>query len=206
MASEIQNFNSIRGIAGIHLDSYGSDYRQAGAATKLIYLTKGVGFGSGKHPTTRSCLGLLESLLGSRYKPKRVLDVGTGSAVLAVAAAFLGARKIIAVDINTEAVDTARINVRINGVRGRVFVHWGDALDMRETYDLIIANLNPQQAAFFASRMEPRLAAGGYFLLSGLSGFERERALQRLAADRGLILLEEILDSGWTTLLFHKAL
>lgn len=204
MTSEIEHCEAIRGVAGIDTDPKGADPFSDRAATKLIYLIKGPGFGSGKHPTTQACLSLLQPLL-HRYRPQRVLDAGAGNAILSIAAAFLGARKILAVEIDSEAADTARTNVRINGVRGRVYVYWGDAFDLHDTYDLIMANLSAQQAALFASKLESRLMPGGYMLLSGLCGFERERALEKLAIRKGLILLDEIFDGGWTTMLLHKA-
>jgi ribosomal protein L11 methyltransferase len=114
----------------------------AAAGKKRIILDPGVVFGNGLHPTTRHCL---RALCDARKKPdfRKVVDVGTGTGVLAIAAALLGAKDILAVDLNPLCVRTALRNVQMNGLEGVIRVREKDALDIPyEEADLIIANIH----------------------------------------------------------------
>ena len=173
-------------------------------AHREIYLCSGPGFGSVEHPTTRSCLKCLGVLL-AQFSPENVLDAGTGNAILAIAAVFGGAEKIIAVDIQAKALNIAKRNVTLNGVQKRVWLCCADAFLMRGWYDLIIANLNPGSFEHIDSFLEAHLIEGGYIIVSGLSGFERDRVFRRLVMNGSFIVHDELWDSGWTTFLFHKS-
>ncbi len=114
-----------------------------GAETRLdILLDPGVVFGNGLHPTTRDCLAALE-MLRDRTCPATVLDLGTGTGLLALAAARLGARRVLAVDLNHLAARTACLNVRQNHLEERVLTVQGQAgafVDCRA--DLLVANIH----------------------------------------------------------------
>lgn len=108
-----------------------------------IVLDPGVVFGNGLHPTTRDCLLALSHVFENVSKVDRVIDLGTGTGILALASAKLGARRVTAVDLNPLCVRTARANVRLNGLNGRVTVHEGKAEDhIVEETELIVANLH----------------------------------------------------------------
>jgi ribosomal protein L11 methyltransferase len=171
---------------------------------RAIQICSGPGFGSVEHPTTRSCLKCLRGL-PDQFSPENVLDAGTGNAILAIAAVFQGAEKVTAVDIQAEALNTAKRNVVLNGVQNRVWLCCADVFLLRGWYDLIIANLNPGSFEHMDSFLKAHLIEGGYSLVSGLSGFERDRVLRRLVIDGSFIVHDELWDSGWTTFLFHKA-
>ncbi|MBI4773024.1 MAG: 50S ribosomal protein L11 methyltransferase [Deltaproteobacteria bacterium] len=168
-----------------------------------IYLGPGPGFGSGRHPTTRGCLGLMESFFeGGR--PARVLDAGCGSGILSIAASLLGARTVLGVEVEKTAAATARRNVGWNNVQDVVTIFRGDLQDVLGSYDLILANLDPGAAAIFGVTLGKRLVSGGHLILSGLAGFETDHALKRLVQDRGLNLLEHLRKGGWSTLLLNR--
>jgi ribosomal protein L11 methyltransferase len=141
-------------------------------------------FGTGEHPTTRACLETLEAL-ARRRRPDRVLDLGTGSGLLAIAAARLGAARVVAVDIDPEAVRVAarhaRLNrahvavARSNGLRSAVVRHGGP-------YDLILA-----------------LAPGGHAVLSGLLT-RQERQVLVPCRRAGLRLVRRRVIGDWATL------
>ena len=171
--------------------------------TRIIYLGNGPGFGSGRHPTTRSCLKCLERLL-PRFTPANVLDAGTGSAVLAMAAVFLGAEKVTAVEIQPEVVETAKRNILLNGLQDRIRLCAGDAAALRGRYDLIIVNLNPADLLRLAAVLGRRLSAGGYMILSGLAEFARDKAFYRFVKPDCMMLCRELWDAGWSTLLLQK--
>jgi len=103
-----------------------------------IVLDPGMAFGTGTHPTTRLCLAALEELV---VPGVRVLDLGTGSGILSIAAAKRGAASVRAVDIDPIAVASARENVSANGVAGIVHVESGSLEQARATYDLILVNI-----------------------------------------------------------------
>ncbi len=167
----------------------------------LVYLDPCVVFGTGYHPTTRSCLKALWEIY-QKERPKRVLDLGTGSGILALAAAKWGADKVLAIDCNELAVDTAIRNAVLNGESHRIEVKQGKAEDIiEEEADLICANLNIQaiesllnQEAFFRKR---------WFILSGLfvrDAEEIERQLNRKSVKTYQRLQEKI----WLTLVGLK--
>jgi ribosomal protein L11 methyltransferase len=107
-----------------------------------ILLDPSVVFGNGLHPTTRDCLEALAYLAGSRPL-RRVMDLGTGTGILALAAAFLGAERVVAVDLNPLCVQTAERNVKLNDLEGKVFVTRGFAEDsFNEPADLVVANIH----------------------------------------------------------------
>lgn len=157
----------------------------------LIRIDPAMAFGTGEHGTTRGMLRLME---GVRLEGARVLDVGTGSGILAVAAVGLGARSVLAVDEDPDAIENALLNVERNGAASRVTLREGrvDApfLDREGegVWDVILANvlsgvLEPLLPAFRRG-----LVPGGRLLLSGILEDEAER--MRAAADRAGLQVE----------------
>jgi ribosomal protein L11 methyltransferase len=131
-----------------------------------ILLDPGVVFGTGTHPTTHDCLTALQ-LAFDAQSVTDVLDLGTGTGLLALAAARLGARRVLAVDLNRLAAQTALANVRINGMDGRVLVVQGNAMNFMDlSSDLMVSNIHYEV-------MRHLVAADGFaaqkqFILSGL--------------------------------------
>ena len=107
-----------------------------------LIIDPGVVFGSGQHPTTRDCLQALLWIF-ERETPEIVLDLGTGTGILAIAAVKLGAREVLGVDWNPACVATARKNVELNGLSGRIRVEEGLAEEyLRQNAELLFANLH----------------------------------------------------------------
>ena len=135
-------------------------------------------FGSGHHPTTRMCLEALQEVY-RRERPARVLDLGTGSGILAVAAARLGARRVLAVDHCDLALRSARRNVQRNGLEGRVEVRRAEAAEVLGwPCELLLANLNLE--ALLELLALPRFLGRRWYVLSGLLGTQVARLLERL--------------------------
>jgi ribosomal protein L11 methyltransferase len=163
-----------------------------------ILLDPGVVFGTGTHDTTRSCLEALE-LATAKLPPETVLDLGTGTGLLALAAAKLGCRKICAIDVNMLATLTARNNVCINRLENRVLVAKGKAesfIDCRA--DLVIANIHYDV-------MQRLIDSGGFlqkdkFILSGLLRSEAKAITHKLAQLPVKILKTWTQDGIWHTL------
>lgn len=162
-------------------------------------------FGSGEHPTTEGCLRAIAVLARQGFRPRRVLDMGCGSGILAFAAAKALGAPVLACDIDPESVRVARINARANRLAGRVRTLVSDGYRRREVaaggpYDLIIANILARPLAAMAADLRRHLAPGGRALLAGL--LDRQAA-QVLAAHRlqGLHLRHRLPVRGWPTLL-----
>jgi ribosomal protein L11 methyltransferase len=124
-------------------------------------------FGGGTHPTTARCLELLELL--APLDGLRVLDLGSGSGILGIAAVRLGATSALCVDVNPEAVASARENGARNGVAGRLQHRQGGPRDLAgEAFDLVVANVGGELLLDEAAAIAPLARRGGRLVLSGL--------------------------------------
>jgi len=130
-----------------------------------IVLDPGMAFGTGTHPTTSLCLAALSDLLAAR-PGARVLDVGTGSGLLAIAAAKLGAGVVAGSDNDPVAVRVARENAALNGVA--LDLNERDVGEQRGPFDLVLANILANTLVALAPALTAQLAPGGVVLLSGI--------------------------------------
>ena len=145
-----------------------------------VLLDPGVVFGTGSHPTTRDCLEALDMV--SRLKvPETVLDIGTGTGVLALAAVRLGSKKVLAVDLNRLAARTTRRNVVLNGMDKQVLVVQGDAENFMDfTRDLVISNIHYDVMKRLIRN--PGFLSGEFFILSGLLRSQAEKIERSLGS------------------------
>ncbi len=169
-----------------------------------IQVDAGAAFGSGEHGTTRCCLEALEFLAQSRKFPK-ILDMGTGSGILAIAAAKLWKTDILAVDLDPVSVRVTDENTVTNKVQKFIKTGVSDGysamlIKRAATYDLIIANILARPLIAFAPHLKGNLAEGGVAVLSGLLVSQEK---QVLAAHRvhGLVLKKKFTHQGWCTLI-----
>jgi len=167
-----------------------------------IAIDPGMAFGTGHHASTRGCLVLLERLTRPAA-PARVLDIGTGSGILAIAAIKLGAGAVIATDIDPLACAIARDNCAANDVADRVAILEGTA-PADETFDLILANLLAGDLIRLAGEIAALLTAGGSAVGSGLTADEADDVRAAWAAV-GLRERDSHGEEGWVTLAFEKA-
>ena len=153
-------------------------------------------FGSGNHATTKQCLEAL-CLVYQKDQPKRVLDLGCGTGILAVASAKLGAETVLAVDYSNLAVETAERNCQINGVKSRVEVAEGEALDyLNWESDLLLANL---RYYVIEELMEsPHFVEKQWYILSGLLWSETQQLLKRLP-DLSVSVVKIIRGDSWSS-------
>ncbi|MEW5952410.1 MAG: 50S ribosomal protein L11 methyltransferase [Bacillota bacterium] len=167
----------------------------------VITLDPGLAFGCGAHPTTSMCLRLLEEYIRGG---EMVCDVGTGSGILAVAAAHLGARRVLAVDLDELAVQAARENVARNGLEDVVQVARGNLLDMVfGRADLVVANILADVVITMVPEVGRVLAPGGRFIASGIiknRGGEVRRAIHAA----GLDVEQVCMDGQWLALVAGK--
>ena len=151
-------------------------------------------FGTGHHATTRLALQLLVDVV---TEGDEVIDVGTGTGVLAIAACRLGARSVLAVDTNPKAVTNARENVVVNGVERGVTVREGSVEATPEDHvDVVLANITRDTLLDLLPSFRPRLRPDGTLILSGLLTSDRARMLDALDEHR-LTVDEEATENGW---------
>lgn len=169
-----------------------------GAGEVVVELDPGMAFGTGLHPTTRTCM-----LACERYvrEGMRVLDVGTGSGILAIAAAGLGAASVLAVDVDGVAVEAARKNVAMNRLEHRVLVQPGslDGVEVGSRFDLITANLIAGVLVDLAAGFGPLLTPGGHLVVSGIID-QREEWVRAALEAVGLQVLETLSEGDWRTM------
>jgi ribosomal protein L11 methyltransferase len=160
----------------------------------VIKLDPGQAFGTGHHETTRMCLGALEQLVTADC---RVLDVGTGSGVLAIAAVLLGAGSVTGIDIDRVAVDVARENCTVNGVIERVGLAAG-TLDASHAgrYDLVVSNISTDANIGLAAAFGSVVAPGGQLVLSGILGRDAQQVVGAMVAV-GFELVALRYDADW---------
>lgn len=175
----------------------------ANAAGPLDLVVGGSAFGGGSHPTTASCLDLLAAL--APLDGARVLDLGSGSGILALAAIRLGAAGALCVDPNPEAVAAARLNAAANGVAARVEHLVGTAADAagRPPFDLVVANVGGETLLDEAGAVVPLARPGGRLVLSGMPG-EWADDLERAYAALGCAPLERRFPGAFCTLLLRR--
>jgi ribosomal protein L11 methyltransferase len=187
---------------------HGQHDRAKVAPNKLgIEIEAALAFGTGHHGTTRGCLVLLGHVLKA-HRPRRVLDLGTGTGVLAIAAAKALHDQVLANDIDALSVKVAAENARLNGVGPWVEVTWGNGfssprLRQRKPFDLVLANILANPLRQMATAMSAHLAGGARVILSGLLSAQAPAVIAAYRA-RGLILERQIKIDGWSSLLLHK--
>ncbi len=169
----------------------------------VIRMDPGRAFGTGAHETTRLCLRLLDRVLAER-EGAHVLDVGCGSGILSIAAALLGAPRVLALDIDPWAIQATRENASRNGVGARLRVVRGDVRCVRGAYPVVVANILFQVLAGAAPELARRVEPGGFLILSGFLAQERE-PMKRIYSAHGLHPAGESTEGEWAALVLHRA-
>ncbi|MCL5946429.1 MAG: 50S ribosomal protein L11 methyltransferase [Chloroflexi bacterium] len=163
----------------------------------IIRLDPGAAFGTGLHPTTRLALRLLEH---AARPAKHLLDVGTGSGILAIAGALLGAQHVVAVDVHEVAVGVARANIAANNLTEQITVLVGSATDGLEwsgqPFDVVIANIIARVLIDLADSLAKAVPIGGELILSGIIEAAEIEVLITFAV-RGFEPIERYEEGEW---------
>jgi ribosomal protein L11 methyltransferase len=188
---------------------HGAHDRERVPQNKLaIEIEAALAFGTGHHGTTRGCLLLLDHVLKA-YPPRRVLDLGTGTGVLGIAAAKALKIGVLASDIDPPSVKVARENARLNETGNLVQViratgFSAPEFSQRGPFDLVLANILANPLRQLATPMARHLAQGALVILSGLLTHQARSVIAAYRA-RGLVPLKHLRIEGWSSLLLRKA-
>lgn len=167
----------------------------------LVELDPGMAFGTGTHPTTRMCVRAIEKVL----RPgDRMIDVGTGSGVLSIVAAKLGASAVTAFDLDDVAVKVAKLNVKLNKVQDIVTVKQNNLLDsVEEKVDVITANLLAEIILRFPEQVSQSVKPGGFFIASGIIKAKNKQVADRLK-EHGFTVKETLETEEWVAIICEK--
>lgn len=173
----------------------------------VLSLDPGMAFGTGLHPTTRLCLAALETLAGegllaggrARDGSARVIDVGCGSGILAIAAGKLGSGEVLGVDTDPIAVESTAANARRNGLTGRIRARQGSVPSGEGPFDLVLANLIASLLVALAVPLRDELATGGRILASGIFQ-DREGDVRAAFEAAGLTVGRRWAEEDWVAL------
>lgn len=168
-----------------------------------LRMIDGPAFGTGLHPTTALCLEILDDEVAMSH-PERVLDVGTGSGVLALAALGLGVPHAVAIDIDAEAVRLAAENARLNDLHARIHLVRGRPEAVSGSWPLVVANVLAAPLIEMAPTLTRRVGRGGRLILSGIRSSlttDVSRAYGRL----GMRQIDARTRGGWTAVTLHAS-
>ncbi|MBR6442205.1 MAG: 50S ribosomal protein L11 methyltransferase [Clostridia bacterium] len=167
----------------------------------VIEIDPGMAFGSGTHETTGMCLALLEEIISGG---EEIIDVGTGSGILAIGAALLGAGHVLAIDIDPDAVKVAKENVQKNHVKNTVSVQQGNLLDrVSDVCDICVANIISDVIISFAAPLMAHIRPGGLFLCSGIVS-QRSDEVEAALRSAGYEILRKETRGEWTAFLSRR--
>lgn len=173
---------------------------EAGDGEIVIEIDPGMAFGTGTHATTRGCLRLIEEVV-SKGGITTMLDVGTGSGILAIAAAKLGVQRTIATEIDATAVKVAEENIMLNKVEGQVRVAKIKLEMVRVMFNMVVANIIAEELVRLSKPLKDRVMPRGYLILSGII---TEKMGMVKEAFEGLLLEKELIEGEWVSLLYKK--
>jgi len=167
----------------------------------VIELDPGMAFGTGNHATTTLCIKLLEKYVDTGME---VFDAGTGSGILSILAAKLGAKSVHALDFDTVAVEVAKENVKINGLEGNIQVSHSDLLKKAAgKADLIVANIVADIIIKLIPSVPDKIKEKGIFISSGIIDERKEDVLKALV-EHGFKVIEVREEAGWVAIVAQR--
>jgi len=176
-----------------------------GPGRVAVVIEPGRAFGTGHHGSTEGCLALLDEAMANT-RPDRVLDIGTGTGILAVAAAKLGAGLVVALDVDPDAIAAARVNAARNGCAGRIELFMAGPESLRDVppFPLVLANLLTHTHLALGPHYRRLAAPGGALILGGILDHEDKDVIAALEP-AGFGLLGRLVIEGWSSLLLEAA-
>ncbi len=195
-------------IAGFYI--YGSHIKAPKSQKNItLKIDASTAFGTGNHGTTHGCLQALQDLKSQGLNPQNPLDLGTGTGILAMAISKLFDVKVLATDLDVEAVEKTKYNAIENDLGNKINVLLADGfqnsdLQKKMPFDLIIANILAGPLMDMAQELKRCLKSGGTLILSGILDHQ-VAGVKKAYQDDNVCLISETLRSEWATLVFEKA-
>ncbi|NLP51303.1 50S ribosomal protein L11 methyltransferase [Bacillus sp. RO1] len=176
-------------------------YEPVSSDEKIIELDPGMAFGTGTHPTTVLCIQAIERTV----KPQdKVIDVGTGSGVLSIAAAMLDAKEVLALDLDDVAVESAKLNIKLNKVHPTVTVKQNNLLkNVEGPVDVVVANILAEVIVRFTDDVYHVLENGGTFISSGIISMKKQEVKDALIKS-GFKIQETMMMEDWVAFIAKK--
>lgn len=176
-------------------------YEPVSSDEKIIELDPGMAFGTGTHPTTVLCIQAIERTV----KPQdKVIDVGTGSGVLSIAAAMLDAKEVLALDLDDVAVESAKLNIKLNKVHPTVTVKQNNLLgNVEGPVDVVVANILAEVIVRFTDDVYRLLENGGTFISSGIISMKKQEVKDALIKS-GFKIEETMMMEDWVAFIAKK--
>lgn len=176
---------------------------EAGGDEKVIEMDPGMAFGTGHHATTALSLELLKGVLAKRDGAS-VLDVGTGTGILGMAAVLFGADRVVGIDNDPEAIAAASENVRRNGLEGNMSISQTPLSTLTGSFSIVVANIIHDVLLDMAGDLDRLTAGGGRLILSGILTGEQSDNIIGKISKRGFSLMQHLQQKEWSALLFEK--
>ena len=186
------------------------EYVPASPAEKIIEIDPGMAFGTGAHPTTSLCLRALEQYLQGG---EEIIDVGTGSGILAIGAVKLGAKHVLALDLDPVAVQSAEENSRLNGLERDITVYESDllsildkqdnALGVSMPVDVVVANILAEVILLFVGDVYQGLKPGGLYIASGIWK-NKEEIVEKALKEAGFDIIDIHREDDWLAFVSRK--
>lgn len=172
----------------------------------VVDIDPGMAFGTGQHPSTRMCIVAIEEIMlkDASREERTVLDVGTGTGILAICSAKLGARAVTGIDIDPKAVEIAGRNIAINGVEDRVEILNRDVALCKGAFDLIVANLISGVFIQLHKHLISLMKPGGHLIASGLTENDA-RDVEKIFCNGDVTLHNTQIEREWVCYTFRKA-
>ena len=178
---------------------------EANEENVVIEMDPGLAFGTGHHASTQLALFLLEQLFqNNKEELVNVLDVGTGSGILAMGCGLYGAKNVLAIDNDPDAVETAGENIIRNRLAHIVTVSGQDVVSIQSCFDLLVANITHDPLAEMAKLLTGLLIPKGYLILSGILKGDQENSIRGIYTRQGLNFIKVLTKDEWAALQFQK--
>lgn len=172
----------------------------SGLDAYIIRIDPGPAFGTGQHPTTRMCIAAMEQMTFSQSWT--MLDVGTGSGILAIYGATLGAKRVVGIDIDPEALQWAKRNIRLNHLEGSIQLSSQPLSLLKGSFSLLTANLTLQEIIHLGSHFHGHLNQGGWLILSGILR-EQVNQIRACFTKKGFHEDQMLFQEEWACLTFN---
>ena len=197
-----EHFKPFAIIPGLIITPTWEEY-QASSQDKVIIMDPGMAFGTGHHATTALCVAMIDKAL-RQCPEKTVLDVGTGTGILAMAAALFGASSVTAIDNDEEAVSAAIENVAFNGMAATIDVS-GKLIDqLTGSFDLVVANIIHDALYAMVEDFARLVKPGGFLILSGILLENQVDSIQSRYQEYGFSLVEQMEQGEWASLWLRR--